>query len=934
MRPRDSRGTGEGIRLTVNGRPVTVADHPDTPLLYVLRNTLGLRGTRFGCGLGQCGACNVRLDGRVVPSCDTPLWSAEGRSVITVEGLGSQGAPHPVQQALLDEQAGQCGFCLSGIAVRAAALLEEDPHPTEERVAEALARNLCRCGSHQRIVRAVVRAGRTAAGTGPGAGGEPATAEHAGAATGTAGAPTGTPPAAAAGTGGRPATADRADGQPAATTRAGTGRTVGAGSAPPDVPRDVAANPRLSRWLTVSRDGTVHLRVGKVELGQGILTALAQVAADELGVPLAQVRPLPAHTDLGPDEGLTAGSMSIPHAVPAVRLAAATARARFVVEAARRWGVPAAEVTVEDGVIRHPAVAQATSYGELAADVDLDVDIDPTVPLANPPRLVGTSAARLDLPDTVAGRPRFIADLRLPGMRFGRVVRPPSPGARLEAVGEPGTDGVVVVRDGSFLGVVGDDEFRVVQAAQRLAATSRWSERDQLPDESDLAGFLRRGPHARIQVLEEGGDAPDAASAVRRLRASYSRPYLAHASLGTSCGVACWEPDGRLRVWSHSQGIFQLRDALAKALGIEPTRISIEHVPNAGCYGHNGADDAAFDAVLLARAVPGVPVLVQWSRQDELTWSPVGSAMLAEVEATVDTTGRITSWSYDVYSHGHTSRPGYAGVPGLLAGAYLERPLDAPPAADPPPAAGGGATRNAVPIYTIGARRITAHLKREAPIRTSALRSLGAYLNVFAIESFMDELAAACGEDPVAYRLRHLDDERARAVLERAAEAAGWGAPLPDGHGRGVGLARYKNSGAYCAVVAHAEATDRVRVHRLTVAVDVGQVVNPDGVRNQMEGGAVQAASWTLTERVRFDRRRLTSRDWESYPILRFGQTPAVDVHLIDRPDAPPVGAGEAAAGPTAAAIGNAVAAALGVRVRHLPITTDAVVAAIEATDT
>src|SRR5690606_20612369 len=378
---------------------------------------------------------------------------------------------------------------------------------------------------------------------------------------------------------------------------------AGGDPASPEVPGDVAANPRLSRWITVSRDGTVNLRVGKVELGQGILTALAQVAADELGVPLAQVRPLPAHTDLGPDEGLTAGSMSIPHAVPAVRLAAANARARFVAEAARRGGLPAAalaggagvsrhqaepettssgEVTVEDGVIRHPAVAKTTSYGALAAGVDLDVDIDPAVPLAATPRLVGTSAARLDLPDTVAGRPRFIADLRLPGMRFGRVVRPPSPGARLEAVGEPGTDGVVVVRDGSFLGVVGDNEFRVVQAARRLAATSRWAERDGLPDESDLAGFLRQGPHERIEVLSEDGGPPEAASAVRRLRARHSRTYLAHASIGTSCGVACWEPDGHLRVGSHSQGIHRLREALAQALGIESTRVSVEHVPHAG----------------------------------------------------------------------------------------------------------------------------------------------------------------------------------------------------------------------------------------------------------------------------------------------------------------------------------------------------------------
>lgn len=708
-----------------------------------------------------------------------------------------------------------------------------------------------------------------------------------------------------------------------------------AGPAPP--PRDIVANPRLSRWITVDADGTVNLRVGKVELGQGILTALAQVAAEELGVPLAQVRPLPAHTTLGPDEGLTAGSMSVSDAGPAVRLAAANVRTRFVTAAARRWGVKPAEVTVDEGVIRGPGADTRTSYAELAGDVDLDTDIDPGVPVTDPDRarLVGSSAGRLDLPDTVAGRPRFVADLRLPGMLFGRVVRPPSPGARLRAVGDPPPElpDLHLVRDGSFLGVVGADETAVARAADALRTTSRWDEQDRLPDEDDIAGFLLRGPHERIPVLaEEQEQELDAeGEPVRRVRGRYSRPFLAHASIGVSCGAARWEPDGRLSVWSHSQGIHRLRDAIAGALGIDAGRVTVEHTPNAGSYGHNGADDAAFDAVLLARAVPGAPVLVQWTRQDELGWSPFGSAMVTEIEAGITGSGQIASWSYDVYSQGHAARPGYAGVPGLLAGAYLEHPLPAPAAEDPPLANGAGSMRNAVPIYAVGPRRVTGHRLLETPIRSSSLRSLGAFMNVFSIESFMDEVAAACGADPLAHRLRHLRDERARAVLEAAAGAAGWGTALVPDHGRGIGLARYKDRGAYCAVVAYVEASDQIRVHRLTIAVDVGRVINPDGVRNQIEGGATQATSWTTRERVRFDRRRITSVTWESYPILRFSEAPQVDVQLLDRPDLPPVGAGEAAQGPTAAAIGNAVAAALGVRVRDLPITTEAVVAAIES---
>jgi nicotinate dehydrogenase subunit B len=331
--------------------------------------------------------------------------------------------------------------------------------------------------------------------------------------------------------------------------------------------------------------------------------------------------------------------------------------------------------------------------------------------------------------------------------------------------------------------------------------------------------------------------------------------------------------------------------------------------------------------------VPGRPVHVQWSRPDELAWSPFGSAMSVDVAAVVDESGAVRSWEYDVWSQGHTSRPGYAGAPGLLAGAHLERPWRYPAPADPPLGAGAGSVRNAVPIYDLPHRRITGHRLLETPIRSSAVRSLGAFMNVFAIESFMDELALSAGIDPLTYRLMHLTDARGRKVLEAAAKAAGWGTPPAEGAGRGLGFARYKDKGAYCAVVADVEAEHDIRVRRLTIAVDVGLVVNPDGVRNQIEGGATQAASWTLKERVRFDRRRITSDTWETYPILRFSEAPEIEVELVENPGTPSLGAGEAAQGPTAAAIANAVTAAVGVRVRDLPLTTDAIVAAIESSE-
>jgi nicotinate dehydrogenase subunit B len=696
-----------------------------------------------------------------------------------------------------------------------------------------------------------------------------------------------------------------------------------------ELPKNLAANPILARWIDVRSEGTIGVRVGKVELGQGIVTALAQIAADELGVDLAAIEMLPAGPD-GPDEGVTAGSLSIMDSGPALRLAAANVRARFAAAA----GSPSFD------------------YADLAGFVDLNVAADPDVPLWSEGTLVGTDVPRLDLPDKVFGRPRYLQDMRLPGQLFGRVIRPPSPGARLESValrahpaidtaagGRPASvgsasddaprlpPGVMLVRDGSFLGVVGADEAVVVRAAEVVRRAARWDAHDTLPDENDLGKFLRDGPHEIITAADDHGEPP---SPDRTLTATYSRPFVAHASMAPSCGVAVWTDDGHVDVQSHSQGVFALGKAVAGALGLGTGAVRVQHVEGAGCYGHNAADDAAFDAVLLARAVPGHPVQVLWSRQDELSWAPFGSAMTADVAATLSADGRVSSWRYDLYSQGHTARPGYAGVPGLLAATHLERPAVYPAAVDPPEASGYGSMRNSVPGYDLPHRRITGHRLTESPIRSSAMRALGAYLNVFAIESFMDELAGAAGRDPVEFRLDHLSDARGRRVLSTAAETAGWGGALPEGVGRGIGYARYKGRGAHCAVVAEVEAETEIRVRRLTIAVDVGRVVNPDGVRNQIEGGAVQSASWTLTERVRFDRRRITSDTWETYPILRFTQTPSVEVVIVEGDGDESVGAGEAAQGPTAAAIGNAAAAALGVRVRDLPLTPEAVVAAIE----
>ncbi|MGH9245253.1 MAG: molybdopterin cofactor-binding domain-containing protein [Acidimicrobiales bacterium] len=691
---------------------------------------------------------------------------------------------------------------------------------------------------------------------------------------------------------------------------------------------------RLSTWLRIGADGTVTVRTGKVEIGQGITTALAQIVAEELDVDVGRISVAARNTVESPNEGTTSGSLSVEQSGSAFRQVCAEARAVLLGEAARRLEIAVGDLRVEDGEIVSADGVASVSYWELAAGDLLDVD---ATGAAEPKpvsayRIVGRSHARLDLADKVAGRPCFIQDLTLPGQLFGRVVRPPSPGARLVAVDESAARslcGVVeVVREGDFLGLVAERDDIALRAEARLRADALWDEEPTLPDEMALSAYLRSQPAETTMVAEH--DDPDVAALVdRTTSATYSRPFLAHASIATGCGLARWHDDG-VEVWSNSQGIYNLRDAIATALGVTQAAVVVHHVEGAGAYGHNSADDAAFDAVILARSTPGRPVRVQWSREDELSWSPFGSAMVVDLAAGLDRQGHIVRWHHEVWSHGHTSRPGYAGTPGLLAAAHLSGST-LPPAIDPP-AARGGATRNAAPLYRFQEQRIVGHRLLTMPIRCSALRSLGAHLNVFAAESFIDELAVSAGQDPIAYRLAHLGDERARSVLEAAARRSGWQDALRDpNHGRGIAVARYKSAGGYCAVVAEVDAEHTVRVRRLTLAVDVGQVVNPDGVINQVEGGAIQATSWTVKERVRFDRTRITSTTWESYPILRFLEVPTVDVEILPRPTDPPLGAGEIAQGPTAAAIGNAVYDALGVRVRDLPLTPDRVVAAIEA---
>jgi len=704
---------------------------------------------------------------------------------------------------------------------------------------------------------------------------------------------------------------------------------------PKPLPGSLGGNRMLDAWIRINSDGTATVYTGKVELGQGIVTALAQIAAEELELPLARISMVSGDTIRTPNEGQTAGSQSIENSGTALRLAAAEVRAILLELAASKLETGADQLTVADGVIK-AANGKTIAYGELAGTADLHREATASVKPkpASAHRIVGKPVPRFDIPGKVTGKAMYVQDLRLPGMVHGRIVRPPQYGATLASLDDSKAKAVpgvlAVVRDGSFLGVIAAREEQAVKARVALAEGARWTPGPDLPDPATIFAHLKSLP-AKVEVIGVK-QAPTLADAAKVLEATYTRPYMAHASIGPSAAVAEFK-DGKFTVWTHSQGVFPLRAELVKTLKVPPTSIRCIHTEGSGCYGHNGADDVALDAALLARAMPGKPVRLQWMRDDEFGWEPFGPAMSMHAKASLDGQGRIVDWNYEVWSNSHSTRPQSTTGANVLAAWYLAEPGKMGPPTSPPQPAGGG-DRNAIPLYDFPNQRVVHNFIQPMPIRVSALRTLGAYANVFALESFMDELAAAAGADPVAFRLAHLKDPRARAVIEKVAQMANWKAGEKGdlARGRGVGFAKYKNLSCYCAVVADIavdRANGHVRVTQAWSAADAGLVINTDGLTNQIEGGIIQSTSWTLHEEVKFDKHGILSRDWSNYPILTMPEVPKVEVALIDRPDERALGSGEASQGPAVAAVANAFVHATGRRIRDLPFHPERVKAAL-----
>lgn len=694
-------------------------------------------------------------------------------------------------------------------------------------------------------------------------------------------------------------------------------------------------SPYVKQWLQME-DGKVVVKTGKVDIGQRISTALMQIVSEELTLPYDRIKIASVRTGTSPDEGITSGSNSVEHSGKALRLASATLRAWLLGQLMDAADDPG-DWHLHEGTFRQDgrnAGHDIVGLMDLHDFSELKVDSQAIVSLA---KATMPQPPMRGLQDMVAGKFIYVHDIDVPNMLHARVIRAPHARARLLTVDEAvvlrlKSEGISVVRDGAFIAVAGPKEWPVVQAALRLGVACDWDQNGGLPEE-DV--YERLAPeHANDRLLVVSGLPVAEAPIPQELsnphyKARFERPYLMHAALAPSAAFARWQ-GGVLHITCHSQGIYPLRESIAGSLDLALEQVVITHAPGSGCYGHNGADDAAFDAALVARALPGSAILLKWSRDEEHAWEPYAPAMAVSLAANVAPDKRVSEFSADVFSDTHRGRPrggpNRAGPARLLANQW--RNCDVPrPKALPNMNRHGGMHRNLDPIYPFGKKRLVKNLVDGLPHRTSALRCLGATTNIFALESMMDELADHAACDPIIYRKSQLDDVRALAVLDRLQILINaLGAPTARG-GRGIAHAQYKNEMTRVAVCIDIEMSDAgvVLLQNAIIVADAGRVIDRDGLCAQLEGGFVQGASWALCEEVQWDRDGITSRDWDSYPVLRFDRIPQIKVDLIETQDQPSVGAGEASPGPTIAAIANAVHHATGIRMRRLPLTAEAI---------
>jgi CO/xanthine dehydrogenase Mo-binding subunit len=678
----------------------------------------------------------------------------------------------------------------------------------------------------------------------------------------------------------------------------------------------------VDAYLSVAPDGRITVFAGKVDLGTGARAAIRQMVAEELAISPERIDLIEGDTALTPDQGSTGGSTGIMVGGVQIRQAAATARARLLSLAAASLKRPVGDLETSDGSVVVRGAGEAVSFASLFGGVLFELPVDKSAPLRNPDTytIVGTSYPRPDIPAKLTARHAYVQDQRIDGMLHARVVRPPTVGAHLldvDAASVADIPGAQLVRIKDFLAVVAPREWGAVRALRQLKAN--WSETARLPGSDNLFDAVRATPIARIETLRSVGDAPAVLDQAKHvIRATYCWPIQSHASMGPSCAVADIR-DGGGTVWTASQSTHRMRWVIAKLLGLDGAKVRLVYMDGSGSYGTNGNDDVAFEAALLSRELHR-PVRVQWMREDEHGWDPKGPPQLLDLSAAMNADGSIAAWQTIAMPPVNTPN---AGIPLLAAvAAGLDDGLGSQ---------SGFTGMNSDPPYAIDNVHAEVRWLATTPLRVSNLRAPGKIGNVLAVESFFDELAAAANADPLALRIRLLSDPRGREVLQRVGEMMNWklrASPRERNNdrleGRGIAYVHYKQAENYVATGVEAtveRSTGAVRVNRVACAHDCGLMINPDAVRAQVEGCILQTLSRTLYEEVTFDHARVTSTDWSSYPILTFADVPKLDIVLIDRRQERPLGVGEAATAPVAAAVGNAIFDATGARLRQAPFT-------------
>jgi CO/xanthine dehydrogenase Mo-binding subunit/aerobic-type carbon monoxide dehydrogenase small subunit (CoxS/CutS family) len=856
----------------LNGKAVKVSADEEAPLLFVLRNGLGLNGPKSGCDAAQCGACAVLRNGVETPSCTMPVYAADGSDIVTSEGLDQTEQTRALQTAFFEEQASQCGFCIPGMMIGAAALLANNPSPTVPQIKAGLERHICRCGTHSRIIRAVRRVA---------SGAQPSTAPSAG----------------------------RVKHEAAAKS---------------------TKHEAADSWISVARDGRVTAYCGKIDMGTGVRTAFAQLVAEELDVPIEMVDVVLGDTGVTPDQGKSTASCGVMTGGQPLQVVARETRTALLARAAEHWNVDIARLDARDGAVFDTAnPGKRIVYGDLIGNRPLRVDFEvipgfpwgPSLkgksPLKSPQeyRYVGTSVRRQAVADHISGALEYVHNVRIPGMLHGRVVRPSSYAGKLIAIDESSVahiPDVQIVRRGDFVGVVAEREEFAVRAARQLKV--QWTPSEVLYDPAVKFEELRKAKRIEEQVNIKAGDVDAAlATSAKKIQADFHVGYQLHAMLGPSCAVADVRP-GEATIWSGGQWPLGDRADIAKMLGLPVEKVRIIWREAAGSYGRLGCDDAAADAAVMSHAV-GRPVRVQWTREDENGWEPVSTAQTMSVRGSVDAHGRIDALDYVQWSSGHSTSERGGSVawrllgtaPGYdrLSGYIRDLPYEVP---------------------NMRGRSIFV----QPTFRTIYMRGPGSFQSHFATESFMDELAMLAGVDPIEFRLRHLP-ERDCAVVQAVARLADWKPGVgprkpPAGErmlqGTGVAFTRHGQRATFVAMIAEVQVdreTGLVKVTKVCVAQDCGLIVNPDGVRNQLEGNVIHALSRSLKEEVRFTKARVTSLDWNSYPVARFSDVPEIKVDLIQRLDMPPSVVGEVASLAMPAAIANAIFDATGKRLREAP---------------